>query len=151
MKLAEALALRGDMMKRLAQIEARFLRNARVQEGDTPAEDPVALLREYEALAVELQILIGRINRTNSETPMDGGTLTDALAARDVLRLRQSAHRDLAEAATVTQMIGTRSEVRFRAAIDVATVQKKADALAQELRRLETRIQEANWLTDLIE
>ncbi len=44
MKLAEALALRGDILKRLEQIRARLLRNAKVQDGDSPAEDPAALL-----------------------------------------------------------------------------------------------------------
>ena len=144
MKLAEALALRGDILKRLEQIRARLLRNAKVQEGDSPAEDPSALLVEHERLAADLQQLIARINHTNSSVRFETGTLTDALAARDVLRLRQAMHRDLAEEATVTQFIGTRSEVRFRPAVKVAEVQKHADDLAQELRRLDARIQEAN-------
>ncbi|MFT4014040.1 MAG: hypothetical protein QM682_11675 [Paracoccus sp. (in: a-proteobacteria)] len=63
--------------------------------------------------------MIARINRTNSRTAFDGGVLTDALAARDVLRLRQRAYRDLAEEATATWMVGTRSKVR-RARASVA-------------------------------
>lgn len=151
MKLAEALVLRGDLTKRLEQIRARALRNAKVQEGDAPAEDPSALMSEYDRLADELESLIGRINRTNSATRSGDGTLTDLLARRDVLRQRQAAWRDLAEEATVSQMIATRSEVRFRSAVDVAKVQKTADTLAQELRKLDTGIQEANWLTKLID
>ena len=151
MKLAEALVLRGDLAKRLEQIRARLLRNAKVQEGDAPAEDPALLLAEYDRLALELQSLIGRINRTNSATPFDKDTLTDALAARDVLRLRQAACRDLAEEATVVQVIGTRSEVRFRPAVKIAEVQKRADDLAQKLRKLDSRIQEMNWQTGLID
>lgn len=151
MKLAEALALRGDILKRLEQVRARLLRNAKVQEGDSPAEDPGALLVEHERLAADLQQLIAQINHTNSSVRFETGTPTGALAARDVLRLRQAMHRDLAEEATVTQFIGTRSEVRFRSAIKVVEVQKHADDLAQELRRLDARIQEVNWLTNLIE
>lgn len=151
MKLAEALALRGDILKRLEQIRARLLRNAKVQDGDSPAEDPAALLVEHERLAAELQRLIAQINHTNSSVTFETGTLTDALAARDVLRLRQAMLRDLAEAATVTQFVGTRSEVRFRPAVNISEVQKQADNLAQDLRRLDARIQEANWLTNLIE
>lgn len=64
MKLAEALVLRGDLAKRLEQVRARALRNARVQEGDAPAEDPSALMSEYDRLADELESLISRINRT---------------------------------------------------------------------------------------
>lgn len=150
MKLAEALVLRADVTKRLAQIRARLMRNAKVQEGDEPAERPEELLAEYERLAHQLRELIGAINRTNCAIVFDSGTLTDALAIRDVLRLRQATYRDLAEEATVTQMIGTRSEVRFRPAVSVGDIQRVADALAQDLRRLDNRIQEANWTSDLI-
>ncbi len=150
MKLAEALQQRSDMAKRLDQLKARLLRNAKVQEGDTPAEDPQALLAEHARIAAELEVLIARINHTNGQTVLDKGTLTDALARRDVLGLRQALYRDLAEAATVTQMLGTRSEVRFRSAVPVPEVQKQADALAQELRQLDSRIQETNWQTMLV-
>ena len=151
MKLAEALVLRGDLAKRLEQIKARALRNAKVQEGDEPAESPQTLLAEHDALALQFEALIAGINRTNSKTPVDRGTLTDALAARDVLRLRQSTYHDLANEATITQLIGTRSEVRFRATVNVAKIQKKADDLSQAMRRLDTRIQEANWQTELLD
>lgn len=150
MKLAEALVSRGDLAKRLEQVKARLLRNAKVQEGDEPAEDPHALLGEHDRLALEFEQLIGRINRTNSSTALGDGTLTDALAARDVLRLRQATYRDLAEEATVTQTINTRSEIRFRSAIDVAVIQKKADDLSQALRQIDLKIQEMNWQTEIL-
>lgn len=151
MKLAEALVQRSDMTKRLEQLKARLLRNAKVQEGDEPAEDPARLLVEYDHVAADLQRVIACINRTNSGTVFDGGTLTDALAARDILRLRQGVYRDLAEEATLTWMIRTRSEVRWRPMISVAEIQKTADALAKDLRDLDSRIQEANWHTELMD
>lgn len=40
MKLAEALNLRADVSKRLSQLSERLTANAKVQEGDSPAEDP---------------------------------------------------------------------------------------------------------------
>jgi hypothetical protein len=40
MKIAEALALRSDLQKRLEQLKQRLVRNARIQEGDAPEEDP---------------------------------------------------------------------------------------------------------------
>ena len=36
MKLAEALILRADCQKRIAQLKGRLLVNAKVQEGDAP-------------------------------------------------------------------------------------------------------------------
>jgi hypothetical protein len=150
MKLAEALILRADSQERLAQLEQRILRNAKIQEGDRPAEDPQALLAELEQTSAELTQLIQRINRTNSATGFEAGlTLTDALAARDVLRLKNKIYRELAQQATVTQGRFTRSEIKFESAVDVAAIQKQADELAKEYRELDTKIQEANWLTEL--
>jgi hypothetical protein len=148
-KLAEALVLRADLKKRLEQLKARLQRNAKVQEGEAPAEDPNELLSQFDSAASEFTALIARINLINATAPFDGVTLTDALAQRDVLRLRQAAYRDLAQAATVTQSVQTRSEVRFRSTVSVAEIQKKADELAKQLRELDMRIQEANWRIEL--
>ncbi len=53
MKLAEALILRADSQKRLAQLRDRLGRNALVQEGESPAEPPAGLLAEYEQVAAQ--------------------------------------------------------------------------------------------------
>lgn len=151
MKLAEALVIRADCQKRLEQIKARLLRNAKVQEGEQPAEDPESLVAEFEATANELVQLIRRINLSNSAATVLGRTMTQALAERDILKQKQAMYRDLAQAATVTQSVSTKSEVRFKGTVTVSTVQKKADATAKELRELDSRIQEANWLIDLSE
>ena len=151
MKIAEALVLRADLAKRLDQLKLRAVRVAKVQDGDTPAEDPDALLAEYEETAQSLLVLITRINLTNAATMLGGRTLTAALAERDVLRLRQVMHQDLAKAAAITQTVSTRSEVRFRPTIAVSAVQRKADDLSRALRNLDTKVQEVNWLTTLQE
>ena len=114
-----------------------------------PAENPDELLAELERAATEFTTLIAHINLTNAATPFDGRTLTEALAERDVLRLRQATYRDLAQAATITQSVATRSEVRFRPTVSVAGTQRKADDLAKQLRDLDTRIQEVNWQIEL--
>src|SRR5689334_9558102 len=88
MKLAEALALRADAARRVEQLRARIAAGARYQEGEAPAEDAAALLAEAGEVLSELETLIRRINRTNSATPVGRGTLTDAIARRDVLRMR---------------------------------------------------------------
>jgi hypothetical protein len=66
MKLAEALILRPDYQRRIEQLKRRLLRNAKVQEGDKPAENPKELAQELEQVSEELQQLIQRINKTNS-------------------------------------------------------------------------------------
>jgi hypothetical protein len=87
----------------------------------------------------------------HAQAMVAGRTMTQALAERDVLKWRHQAHRELADAATVTQSVATRSEIRFRSAIPVKAVQAAADAIAKELRELDARIQEANWTIELRE
>lgn len=147
MKLAEALILRADYQKRMSQLQNRLLRNAKVQEGQNPAEDPAALLAEVEAVSAALTVLIQRINATNAASQMEPGvTLSDMLAVRDVLKSKHAIYSTLADAATVTQDRYSKSEVKFLSTVDVARIQADADAVARALRELDTKIQEANWL-----
>jgi hypothetical protein len=149
MKVAEALAHRADLQRRLEQLKQRLVKNARVQEGDQPAEAPDELQTEFERCAAELISLIQRINRTNASSRLGVGTLADALAERDVFKIRHAAYRELAAAASTTQTRTTRSEVKFVSTVSVAATQRKADDLAKHLRELDTRIQEADWQTNL--
>ncbi|MHB9133037.1 MAG: DIP1984 family protein [Armatimonadota bacterium] len=152
MKLAEALILRADTQKRIVQLKQRLLRNARIQEGDTPAEDPQALLTQMEEAAAHLIDLIRRINLTNTQSCLNTGqTLTDALAERDVLKLRQNVYLELGEAATVSQGRYSSSEVKYISTVSVKQVQQTADELAKRYRELDAQIQEANWRIDLAE
>jgi hypothetical protein len=152
MKLAEALILRADAQKRIEQVKVRLLRNAKVQEGDAPAENPRDLIQELEGVAAELTRLIRQINRTNTQTALaDGTTVSDALALRDVLGKQYAVYRDLAATATVDQTRYSRSEVKFVSTVDVAAIQRRADDLARQHRELDATIQAANWATDLVE
>ena len=155
MKLAEALTARADLQRRIEQLRARITANARYQEGEEPAEDAAALLVQADADLLLLRDLIRRINATNSRLDLGtDGTMTDALAARDVLRLQHSLLADAAAAASgandqfLRQM---RSELRQISALPVGELRSRADAVAQELRELDNRIQQANWLHDLEE
>ena len=151
MKLAEALILRADLKTRAAQLRERLKANAKVQEGEAPAENPADLLREFEEVAAQTLTLIQQINRTNCQTAFDGGeTLADALARRDVLKLRLAAYRDLKAAAVVPAPRGARLEIKSFAAIDVRATQKQADDLARDLRELDIRVQGLNWTIDLL-
>lgn len=151
MKLAEALVLRADCKKRIEQLKQRIIRNAKVQEGQKPAEDPELLIKELERISEEFVLLIQRINKTNSTTEFEQGvSLADAIAQRDILLLKNTIYRDLAQAATVTQDIRTKSEVKFKGTVSVAQIQERADELAKAHRDLDTKIQELNWKTELL-
>ena len=152
MKLAEALALRADLQKRIAQLRSRLSANAKVQEGDTPAEDPAALLEELRTCLEQLESLIRRINRTNCLTAADDGqTLTDKLARRDALTLELSILREFCgEASAKTDRYSTK-EIRILSTVDVRALQKQIDGKSKELRELDTEIQGLNWTRDLLD
>ncbi|GIJ24806.1 hypothetical protein Vlu01_54300 [Micromonospora lutea] len=154
MKLAEALALRSDAARRAEQLRARIVASARYQEGETPAEDAAALLVEAGEVLGELETLIRRINRTNAATHVEGGTLTDALARRDVLRLRHRVVTSAADAAAGEGQRGfrqLRSELKMIPALPVAQLRSQADDLARQLREVDTVIQRTNWEVDLLD
>jgi hypothetical protein len=150
MKLSEALILRADCQKRIAQLQQRLIRSAKVQEGEQPPENPQDLLTELETLTDELTLLIQRINKTNAATPFEGATLCDALARRDSLELKRRAYDSLIQAASIRQERYSRSEVRFVSTVDIAHLQRQFDDLAQDYRVLDSQIQALNWQTDLV-
>jgi len=152
MKLAEALILRADTQKRITQLRHRIVGNAKVQEGSRPAEDPQALLAQVREMYGQLTTLVQRINRTNTATAFDDSlSMADALAVRDTLGAQQGMLREAAQAALPVQDRYTRTELRYDSVLDAAALQQEADDLARRRRELDTRIQELNWLTELIE
>jgi hypothetical protein len=148
--LGEALTRRSDLQTRVSELRNRLAQSARVQEGEQPHEDPTLLLAEFEAVADELERLIGQINRANLSVRLaDGRTLTEALARRDSLTLRHQTFRALAEAAAERQDRYSRSEIKILSTVPVAEIRQKADDLARERRELDVAIQEANWANEL--
>ncbi|MFX4291640.1 DIP1984 family protein [Streptomyces bohaiensis] len=153
MRLAEALAERSEASRRVQQLRARIISNARHQEGETPSEDAAALLAEADQELDSLEALIRRINLTNSATEVaGGGTLTDALARRDVLRLRHSLLTAAADAAAGSGGHGRqlRSELVMLSALPVAELRRRADEVARDIRGVDTLIQRTNWEVELL-
>jgi len=156
MLLGEALADRASKRKQLEQIEARAAAVARFQEGEQPAENAEELLDKGRLLIGELRELARRINRTNSATGLDPGfTLTDALALRDGYAAQYRLVTNIANAGAGSQGGGwarqLRSELQQVSAVRVADLRAEADQIAESRRRLDVRIQQAGWATDLLE
>lgn len=103
MKLATALAERSDIQNRINTISVRLDNNAKVQEGDVPAEDPKALMEELDRLIVRLEDLVARINLTNSGTVYEGKTITELLAHRDCLKKKVRVLRNFLDTASVAR------------------------------------------------
>lgn len=151
MKLAEALQERADLNRRIEQLRYRLNNNVLVQEGEKPAEDPAALLRELEECLARLEWLIAHINLTNCTIKVEGRSLTELIARRDVLSLRADAYRRLVEEASQNTHRATRTEIKILSAVDVPALQKQADDASRELRLLDNTLQATNWTADLME
>lgn len=150
MRLAEALQLRSDLQKRIYQLQERLNQNATVQEGEKPAEDPVALLHELDSCIAQLEELMERINRTNSQTVTAEGTLTALLAKRDCLKIKVEAYREFLRQASGLSRRATRSEIKILSTISVQDYQKQVDQMSAQLRQVDGAIQAANWTTELL-
>ena len=152
MKLAEALLIRSDMQKKLAQLKGRIRSNVKVQEGDTPSEDPNALMIEASQIISELSNLIERIHRTNAIAQTDKGqSMLTLLVERDTLEMR---HKLLIESIEATDTEVDRyspREIKWNVMVSVAGLQKQADDIAMKLRKINIVIQANNWQIDLIE
>ena len=150
MKLATALSERSDLQRRLTELSTRLNQNAKVQEGDSPAEEPEALLRETDGVLLRLEELIARINLTNSRTVSEGVSLTEKLAKRDCLGKRITLMRSFLDAASARVDRYSRTEIKVHSSVSVSALQQELDRLSKSLRELDERIQELNWTTELL-
>lgn len=152
MKIAEALINRADTQKRIQQLRERLYRVVRVQEGDTPAEDPTELRAELTRTLNEYNRLVKAINRTNAATTFAPGvTLTDALANREVLETEREILHGMIKAAAEQRFMYSRTEIRYVTTFNIAEYQARVDELAKRFRELDSAIQALNWQVDLIE
>ena len=151
MKLAEALSIRKDLQKKIEQLKSRILNNVKVQEGEQPAEDPAELMKELESCLTQLEGFIWRINATNMQTVVEGKTLTQLMAERDVLSKRVGTLREIFDRASSGQDRYSRSEIKMLTTVDVKALGKKIDSLSAELRKLDITIQGVNFTADLVE
>ena len=149
MKLAEALQERADIQKRLSQLRGRLLNNAKVQEGEKPVENPAELLQEMDGMILRLEELILRINMTNSATMDSGETLTALLAKRECLQKKVGLMRDFLDRASELVERSAYTEIKVHSTVSVPEKRKELDALSKDLRSLDSRIQQLNWLTEL--
>ena len=150
MKIAEALIERADIQKRLEQLNVRLSNNALVQEGESTAENPDDLLAELDGLIKRLCELVAQINLTNSQTVIDGLTITEMLSLRDCLAKKNEIMRNFLLHASQKCMRNRGYEIIMKSSVSVSELQKSVDLMSKQIREIDTKIQAANWTTELI-
>ena len=151
MKLAEALQERADLNRKIEELKRRLHNVILVQEGEEPAEDPAVLLAQLDEATGRLERLMAAINLTNCRTKVGGETLTALIARKDALLVRLAAYRERAYQAGQNTARARGTEIRGKATLKAAELQKSADAMAKEVRMLDNLLQETNWKTKLME
>ena len=146
------MALRADLQKRIAQLKGRIENASRIQEGDTPVENPEKMLEELDDNLLRLEKLIIRINETNQKTVLaDGRTLTAKIARRDILKMKITALNSIYKHLTEQRDRYTRQEIKYQNVLNAAEVHKSIDRLSMRLRETDVEIQSANWTVEICE
>ena len=152
MKLAEALNGRKDLETRISQIRKLLGNTVKVQEGDSPAEDPEILMSELSRCLEKLERYIYNINVTNMQiADEDGKTMTKMLAERDVLKKHIDVLRHTFDQATEAPNRYSRNEIKYIITIDTKSLRQQIDQLSQQYRQLDMKIQMLNFSCDLVE
>lgn len=151
MKLAEALSNRARLTEKVSQLRVRLNDCVKIQEGDTPSEQPEDVIAELDGTLDEMRSLIYRINLTNTLAEVDGQTITSLLARRDVLAMKAKTLGEALKVLTEREDRYNRNEIRFVRTVDVKDFRHIYDRSAAELRELDLKIQAVGWTTELVE
>lgn len=148
MKLAEGLLLRADLMKKIEHLQNRIMPVLIVSDDRVPQEDPDKLLAQLRKTIQDLEILIIRINKTNNVTVVEGeGLLMEALAKRDSLKLVSEKLRNIRRSA---QIFNT-GDSNLKTTINIEKLQIEIDQAGRAFREIDSKVQEINWLTFLVD
>jgi len=146
MKLAEALLLRADLLKKIEHLQNRIRPVLIVSDNKQPQEDPDKLLSQLRKAIQDLEALVVRINKTNNTTKVSGeGYLMEALAKRDSLKMLSEKLRTIRYSA----QINNSGETNLKTTIDIKKLQAEMDQTGRAFREIDSKIQETNWLTVL--
>jgi len=108
-------------------------------------------MRKWMAVLTALCCMSGTAGMlANAETEIDGTTITAMIAHRDCLTKKTGILRNFLAAASSLTQRASRTEIVIRSTVSVADLQKQVDELSKEIRVTDTKIQAANWTTELI-
>lgn len=162
MLLAEALAERKQALSEISSLTARIEAAAVVYEDAEQADVSVDELAKSLAKAIDtFGKLSTRINRTNNATTVKferkERTIMEWIAERETLQFTAKHYRAIADhvrdTMNPTRRYGisrSKDDVRQVAKVNAADFRKTADEASEQLRRLDSALQQANWTTELV-
>lgn len=150
MKLAEALLLRRDLNNRLFQLRNEISSSVLVQEGDTLDRSITELFKEYDEINQQYSELVVAINRKNATASLADSALLlmEALEQREQLRRKHALLTQALDETKAAPRMG-RNEIRLVRTIDTKTLTEQLNTTAKQLRELDGKIQQTNWLVAL--
>ena len=150
MKLAEALLLRRDLNNRLFQLRNEISSSVLVQEGDTFDRSITELFKEYDEINQQYSELVVAINRKNATASLADSALLlmEALEQREQLRRKHALLTQALDETKAAPRMG-RNEIRLVRTIDTKALTEQLNTTAKQLRELDGKIQQTNWLVDL--
>lgn len=75
--------------------------------------------------------------------------ITRMIARKDVLTLEVGTLRNVLKVAAEKESRYSRNEIKYVRTVDTVKLRKKIDSLSAELRKVDLKIQESNWMFDL--
>ncbi len=155
MKLAEALLERKNLMTKIKELHGKFARAAVHDEDSTPEDDVHEIMQQLRAAFVRYNDLIIAINKTNNVVQVNGHSMMEAIARRDVLKWMFDHYNGMAEAIRERNngMSWRNEKVPKKviaAGLSIKDVVSVADEAAAKMRKLDGDIQAANWGNDLV-
>ncbi len=152
MTLAELLLERGELKKRVSELENRVITNVKFEEGQESYEDPELLLEKLSSTYSKLETLIEKTNRANATSTIDSGeTIEQLIIKRQLLESKIASLKNIYEKTMNSRdrFSDYAENVKYELRIDAKSFVKNLNSLCKESRELNLKIQRANWITEV--
>jgi len=153
MKIAEALTESKRLGNLIPALLSQFGDNCIIVNGEKPDRDPVVLLEKVQAAIGDKAKLDRQITLTNAATKLPCGlTIHEAILRKASLKLTISSAAGMTTHLRSGKRLGYNEEkgTRKEYAVKPERVEAIANEAAKELRSIESQMQQANWVVDLI-
>lgn len=166
MKIAEALLRRKELIREAETLQKQYIANITVVDGVKPRRNAFAIEQKFFSCYNEIEKLIVNINHTNNVTIVEGMSVMQMIARRDMLKLMIPHYGIMYGQAD--KIVGAKDmKVDARDSngnyikvnnpnqpienLNTVVMEKSYNTMAGELRTLDLKLQALTWQVDLIE